>query len=211
MKDAEGNGDSIPASVQTERIALLTAQLNQIDPSSLPLSQGNVSTSSFSVPPTSASLEHLPPRHIPRSQYRHLGTESQVPPPLPIYQTSRQPPLTSRLEYPGSVIPSYNLLPSCLQDVIQSPVLSPTTSSASTSPENSHDGHNYELYTESYINRDYRHPYSPGVNSNASDGSIWRLNDEESKSFALSAPTATNNDPRVADLVAKFSAGLAFA
>ena len=154
-------------------------------------------------------LDRLPPRYVPRSEYRHLEIE---PLSHPIYQTSRQPSLTSRLEYPGSVIPSYNLLPSCLQDVIQSPVLSPTTSSASTSPENSHDGHNYdyELPGEHHhFRRSYQHTYpTGGTISNASDGSIWKIDGEESKSLAFSAPVPVNNC--VADLVAKFSTGLSF-
>lgn len=172
------------------------------------MGQGNVSPTIFS--PQQVSSETLP-HHIPRSLYRSLETESQGIPSLPIYQTSRQAALTSRLEYPGSVIPTYNLLPSCLQDVIQSPVLSPTTSSASTSPENSHDDHHYdyELPSESRVKRDYHYPHSPGVMSNSSSSSIWKIDGEESKSLAFSAPNSANSC--VSDLVTKFSSGFSFA
>jgi hypothetical protein len=138
--DAEGNGDSISSAVQAERIALLTSVLAH----SQALSQANLLQSAqpqpraYSLtppqipgPPTDFSNSRtLQSVHRSRSHFdlSHHHSHSQ-----PIYQTSGRHGSPSP---PGASTASLHLhapaplLPSFLQDIVQSPALSPTSSSS---------------------------------------------------------------------------------
>ncbi|KAK0463190.1 uncharacterized protein EV420DRAFT_1523203 [Desarmillaria tabescens] len=115
---AEGNGDSISAAVQAERIALLTSVLAQThDP--LPARSHSLTPPQVhrpfinTSPPHSRAHAHV---HRSHSQFE-LGTQYNA---YPIYQTS------------GHRDPAPLLLPSFLQDIVQQspPMLSPVSTSS---------------------------------------------------------------------------------
>jgi len=138
---AEGNGDSIPAAVQADRIKRLREALAV----TLPPSLSNLQTASLDIHPQS------PVAHIQRSNYRHIDSCSPrtmcFQPALKsrdqirssvelgfhsketIYQTSTASASLSYSE--PALLPLDNepgpFLPSCLQDIVQSPSLSPTS------------------------------------------------------------------------------------
>src|SRR5487761_1208468 len=135
-KDAEGNGDSIPAAVQADRIRRLREALAaSLPPSFAPLQ--------------AASMEHLsqsPYVHMQRPAYdRDLKTsafrtrdQTQFDVELgsryndPIYQTSTHS-ISSPYQVPAAFpigSASGPFLPSCLQDIVQSPSLSPTSTTS---------------------------------------------------------------------------------
>lgn len=188
--DAEGNGDSISAAVQAERIALLTSVLAQQTHNSANATQPSQTTRSHSMTPPQQRwpfIDISPPQpHAPvhRSQ-SHIELSAQSVNNHPIYQTSghRQPsPLysTGPDVHHMPVHTPAPLLPSFLQDIVQSPALSPTsTSSADLS---------FEEYDELTSPKSIlpRHsgddsPTSPAL------GNIWRLDGEESKSLSAFA------------------------
>ncbi|KAF8235051.1 hypothetical protein L208DRAFT_1258620 [Tricholoma matsutake] len=187
---AEGNGDSISAAVQAERIALLTSVLAQQTHNSANATQPSQTTRSHSMTPPQQRwpfIDISPPQpHAPvhRSQ-SHIELSAQSVNNHPIYQTSghRQPsPLysTGPDVHHMPVHTPAPLLPSFLQDIVQSPALSPTsTSSADLS---------FEEYDELTSPKSIlpRHsgddsPTSPAL------GNIWRLDGEESKSLSAFA------------------------
>jgi hypothetical protein len=188
--DAEGNGDSISAAVQAERIALLTSVLTQQN-------QLPVNATQFPQPPRSRSM--TPPRqrqpfsispiqvHAPvhRSQ-PHFEPSAQYANNYPIYQTSghRQPsPLYSTgpdIHHLPMHAPA-PLLPSFLQDIVQSPALSPaSTSSADLSFEECDEVASPTSTLPSNHSGDKSPASSPM-------GNIWRLDGEESKSLSAFA------------------------
>jgi hypothetical protein len=138
--DAEGNGDSISSAVQAERIALLTSVLAQsqaLSPANLPQS-AEPQPRAYSLtppqvlgPPTDiGNCRMLQSIHRSRSHFdlSHHHSHSQ-----PIYQTcgrhgSSSSPVASttslHLHAPAPLLPSF------LQDIVQSPTLSPTSSSS---------------------------------------------------------------------------------
>lgn len=255
--DAEGNGDSISAAVQAERIALLTSVLAQ---SELSHNSNNITpspprTSSLTPPllrrpiPDIAtgpspqphlSISQPPNRTIHKSySHSHLGAQFVQSPPTspqymassPIYQTSghRQPsplystgpkraqgsasdgslqrctppplssrssPLEQKIETPAPLLPSF------LQDIVQSPSLSPasTTTTAASSDLSFDDEY------EQVMNSRHTFPRIRGA-SGSSDGpsitrvpSIWKLDGEESKSLSFSMTSAQDtaiNSPGV--------------
>ncbi|KAJ7353544.1 hypothetical protein DFH08DRAFT_988022 [Mycena albidolilacea] len=203
---AEGNGDSVSAAVQAERIALLTSVLEQThlaSPAPAPAhaqphphlsigrshsttpAQNHRSFVSFSPPPS----QRQPRAHVYRSQsHSELGSQQLG---YAIYQTGQQhqqqqqhflrqhhpSPLggqrTLTLDGRGSPVDMYApapLLPSFLQDIVQSPALSPSsTSSADLSLDE------YEEHSPASTRSTF---------SQADVASIWRLDGEESKSLA---------------------------
>ncbi|KAJ7619428.1 hypothetical protein FB45DRAFT_158454 [Roridomyces roridus] len=202
---AEGNGDSISAAVQAERIALLTSVLTQTHISSPSTSP------SPSYPPvgrshsTAPAQPHRPfvnfspppaPRLPVHRSQSHNELGSQYNQGYPIYQTAPQrqyypSPLHRSAEAsPTDVYAPAPLLPSfLLQDVVHSPTLSPaSTSSADLS---------FEEYEDS-LPSSTRSTFSSGADSvNTSPlANIWRLDGEESKSlsgFHLASATSSRN------------------
>ncbi|KAJ7584909.1 hypothetical protein C8J56DRAFT_137905 [Mycena floridula] len=179
---AEGNGDSISAAVQAERIALLTSVLSQThlsapsppQPRSQSMTPPQVQRSFIDVSPPNprASLVH-------RSQ-SHIELGAQYANARPIYQTSgHRHHQSSPLIYTTPTFQQRQnielhapapLLPSFLQDIVQSPTHSPSsTSSADLS---------FDEYGP-YSGRQGRE----GPSSNNSS-SIWRMDGEESKSLS---------------------------
>ncbi|KAJ7058116.1 hypothetical protein C8F01DRAFT_307703 [Mycena amicta] len=204
---AEGNGDSISAAVQAERIALLTSVLTQTGldsgPSSpsaslpqqqqqpvFPIGRSHSTTPAqahrpfvnFSPPPPTRGGVH-------RSQsHSELGTHA-----FPIYETSpsgsfQRHQHSSPLQRPARMSPVAGpaylhapapapLLPSFLQDIVQSPTLSPaSTSSADLS---------FDEYEDS-LPSSTRSTFS-GRSADSPLANIWRLDGEESKSLASPA------------------------
>ncbi|KAK0476055.1 hypothetical protein IW261DRAFT_1491724 [Armillaria novae-zelandiae] len=110
---AEGNGDSISAAVQAERIALLTSVLAQTH-DTLPARSHSLTPPQVHRPFINTSPPHAR-AHVHRSHSQfELGTQYNA---YPIYQTSGHAPAP--------------LLPSFLQDIVQeSPMLSPVSTSS---------------------------------------------------------------------------------
>lgn len=221
---AEGNGDSISAAVQAERIALLTSVLTQTQ-----LSSGGLAPPS-SAPHQQAAGSHSPPqarrqfadlsppqaRPVHRSQshlqlgaqYSNTNAAPAYNAPSPIYQTSghreRQPsPLYTtgpEVTYSSSSmdIPA-PLLPSFLQDIVQSPALSPTSTTTSSADLSSIEEFEEPLPQRSMFPRARG---SSGASDNSPISNIWRLDGEESKSLATFPLTTrqdvigTRKDPR---------------
>jgi hypothetical protein len=188
--DAEGNGDSISAAVQAERIALLTsvlAQQNQLPVNATQFPQAPRSRSM--TPPQQRQPFNISPiqTHAPVHRSKsHFELSAQYANNHPIYQTSghRQPSPLYSTGPDVHHIPVHApapLLPSFLQDMVQSPALSPTsTSSADLS---------FEEYDEvASPTSALPHSHS-GEKSAASSprGNIWRLDGEESKSLSAFA------------------------
>lgn len=195
---AEGNGDSISAAVQAERIHLLTSLLarNQlsVNPQSSPevLPKTAVSIQPQRSPVDLSQSLQVPPR--PRSQ---LDLGARYPDSQFIYETSGPRSSSSSSSFPSvkdleddlpSLSDAPNLLPSFLQDIVQSPTLSPTsTSSAELSIEEYED--NSPSSQRSSLGRD-RLVLSDDSISHSPLGNIWKLNDEETKGgAAVALPT----------------------
>lgn len=194
---AEGNGDSISAAVQAERIHLLTSLLarNQLSvhqqcPPEVP-SQPVASIQPQRSPMDRSRSLQVSPR--PRSQ---LDLAARYPDSQFIYETSG-PHSSSSTSFPSmkgleddlpSPSDAPNLLPSFLQDIVQSPTLSPTsTSSAELSIEeyeaNSPSSQRSSLTRDRLVLTDDSISHSPL-------GNIWKLNDEETKGGAsVALPT----------------------
>ena len=188
FSDAEGNGDSISAAVQSERINLLTSLLAQ---NQLPL---RTTPPSIDAPRrnTVTQVQHhrplesvTPPSRFSRSQI-DVRAAVQYPEAQFIYETSGPHRHASPL-FPGmreleGALPvgaPAPLLPSFLQDIVQSPTLSPTsTSSADLSVEEYED-----IAPSPRRGRDRVVARDDSV-SNFHLGNIWRLNDEETTSVA---------------------------
>jgi hypothetical protein len=191
--DAEGNGDSISAAVQAERIALLTSVLSQTQTLQPPMTSNPPQTQmvrahSLTPPQPQRSFVDIssPKSHPPvhRSQ-SHFDMGAQYTHSDPIYQTSglRQPspappsdPL--RLHAPAPLLPSF------LQDIVQSPAISPTSTS---SADLSFDEYEESLpspassVAHSVRNRPGRDSYKIAL------GNIWRLDGEETKTLSAFA------------------------
>ena len=214
--DAEGNGDSISAAVQAERIALLTSVLAQTQLGSnnpnVPAGPAQAPRSHSLTPPQVRRpfIDLSPPqtRPVHRSQsHFSLGSQynSQSPPyPVssPIYQTSghRQP---SPLYSTGADINRHHanfnsasgnnnhlltvqapapLLPSFLQDIVQSPALSPTSTTTSSAELSSVEEYEDIASPHAMFPRARGDSGSSDVNSPVAN--IWRLDGEESKSLS---------------------------
>ena len=188
FSDAEGNGDSISAAVQSERINLLTSLLaqNQLPlrtpPPSVDVPRRNTVTQVQHQRPLDAVA---PSSRLSRSQI-DLRAAAQYPDPQFIYETSGPHqyalplfPSMRELEHALPVNAPVPLLPSFLQDIVQSPTLSPTsTSSADLSIEEYED-----IAPSPRPGRDHVMARDESV-SNFTLGNIWRLNDEETTNIA---------------------------
>ena len=169
--DAEGNGDSIPAAVQAERIALLAGTIRGRDFHSLPPSPSCVvherplRRSSLPLkalataqrpnnnpcryddqhPPSSRSRSNQPDWFLKNRQPSPAIGIHGAENPMTLYQTSfgnassplSTPGLTANSPTCAGASPSGPLLPSFLQEIVQSPSLSPA-SSADFSLEDHH-------------------------------------------------------------------------
>ncbi|KAF9025062.1 hypothetical protein BDZ89DRAFT_1161893 [Hymenopellis radicata] len=118
---AEGNGDSISAAVQAERIALLTSVLAQTH------IQAPQRSHSMTPPQVHRPFINTSPPHVRAQVHRsqshfELGSQyaSTHQAARPIYQTS------GHVHAPAPA----PLLPSFLQDIVQSPMLSPVSTSS---------------------------------------------------------------------------------
>lgn len=190
---AEGNGDSISAAVQAERINLLTSLLaqNQLPLASGPPSLPPQAPRSHSMTPPQRRrmfMDNVPQNQVPYRSRSHsnfdVGTQysdSQF-----IYETSaprRTSPSSFPLGDPEDYLPSNipaPLLPSFLQDIVQSPTLSPSsTSSTDLSPEDYDDSFSSE---RSSFGKD--RIVTNDSSSNLPVSNIWKLNDEETKGIA---------------------------
>jgi hypothetical protein len=118
-----------------------------------------------------------------------------------IYQTSTPPVLPSYREREPAIFPSDNesgrFLPSCLQDIVQSPSLSPTSTTSAdlsvdeyiASPVSVYSTGSAKLYTNGdHPLRVHRTPSSVSLGL----GNIWQLDGEESK--ALSSSLSPQNE-----------------
>lgn len=174
--DAEGNGDSISAAVQSERINLLTSLLAQ---NQLPL---RTTPSTFDVPRRGTVT---PPSRLSRSQI-DLRTTTQYLDPQFIYETSG-PQRYSSPSFPGMreledalpVNAPVPLLPSFLQDIVQSPTLSPTSSSSADLSIEEYE----DLSPSPRAGREHVVARDKSA-ANFPLGNIWRLNDEETTNIA---------------------------
>ncbi|GLB44115.1 putative zinc finger domain containing protein [Lyophyllum shimeji] len=205
---AEGNGDSISAAVQAERIALLTSVLAQAQSQGAsPQAPPQAPRSHSMTPPQQrrSFMDVSPPQTLSQTQpqvhapvYRshshvELGAhyhnaQSNNRDTSPIYQTSgprhRQPSPLYSTGPDFKTLPVHApapLLPSFLQDIVQSPALSPTsTSSADLSFEESEGVTAKTSFPRAY-NGD-----GAATESTADSplGNIWRLDGEESKSLS---------------------------
>jgi hypothetical protein len=190
---AEGNGDSISAAVQSERIALLTSVLAQAQSGPQPLQstfshhQHNTRSHSLTPPHVQHSFAEIAPKFrgpVHRSQ-SHVELSAQYANSRPIYQTSY---LNQSSPYSYNSAPLHlhapaPLLPSFLQDIVQSPTVSPaSTSSADLS---------FEEYGDSIpspLDASHRHNLPPSSGRDLlSVANIWRLDGDESKSLSAFA------------------------
>ncbi|KAM6493402.1 hypothetical protein JOM56_011536 [Amanita muscaria] len=199
---AEGNGDSISAAIQAERISLLTSVLAQTQLS------GNNATLGPAAPQGLRSHSATPPHprcppmspgllnSVHRSQsHAELASRYiiQDAKPQPIYQTSghrRPSPLymTPRPDMmqgqPTQTPPS--LLPSFLQDIVQSPTLS--SLSSASSPDLSFEDE------KTLTQNDCSLPAKQDSASSSPSANIWRLDFEESRSLnAFMLPTTQHD------------------
>lgn len=222
--DAEGNGDSISQAVQAERIALLTNVLNQVEPplqlqrrASVPIHHASTHAPGYTSAPGPSPL-HTHPAAQPsmgmadraqrarsqmdlRAQYVHQQEAAR-----PIYQTPVYSPRDMSPARTSSRVPSPTsaLLPSCLQDVIQT---SPRQSSPATSSSSADlSFEEYELAYDLGENYEYAgtgarevgagagaRVYRAGAAAAASaGGSIWKLDGEETKNLSLPKAAAPN-------------------
>ncbi|KAI9435606.1 hypothetical protein H4582DRAFT_663016 [Lactarius indigo] len=211
---AEGNGDSIPAAVQADRIKRLREALSV----TLPPSLSNLQTASLDILPRS------PVAHIQRSHCRYIdshGSRTMCSPALKsrdqirssvelgfhskdtIYQTSTAPVSLSYSE--PALLPLDNgsgpFLPSCLQDIVQSPSLSPTsTVSADLSVDEyvASPASAYSTISAKHHPNNERPLHVRRTTSSVSLGlgNIWQLDGEESKALSGSL-TYPNEVPRI--------------
>ncbi|KIJ60440.1 hypothetical protein HYDPIDRAFT_98774, partial [Hydnomerulius pinastri MD-312] len=190
---AEGNGDSISAAVQAERINLLTSLLAQ---NQLPLTESAVAPPDVPRPESMTSVSHqrlmesrMPLSGAPHRSRSQFDLGSHYPDSQFIYETSG-PRRSSSSHFPsmtnlGDSLPisaPAPLLPSFLQDIVQSPALSPTsTSSADLSIEEYDDP--VSSPTRVSLVRD-RLVANNDSSSHLPLGNIWKFNDEETKGIA---------------------------
>jgi len=186
--DAEGNGDSISAAVQAERIALLTSVLTQGQGMPSPTTPHNVLPShthrSHSLTPPQRQQQYAdvsPPQlqlpvHRSQSQFE-LGVQQYS---QPIYQTSG--PRQSSSPFPGSAHPARDqdtytpapLLPSFLQDIV-----APTRTPESTSPSSAE----FSLEYDEHVPMRTTSRAATG-SSNLAISNIWKLGGDETKGLS---------------------------
>ncbi|KAG6898031.1 hypothetical protein C0992_007027 [Termitomyces sp. T32_za158] len=191
-KDAEGNGDSISAAVQAERIALLTSVLAQTQaqaaapqaPRSHSLTPPQQKYAFDDASPVQPQMQVHAPVHRSQSHFELRAQYNRQS--SPIYQTSgnrqRQPsPLLYSTGPDFHSLPVHApapLLPSFLQDMVKSPSLSPTSSSSADLSLEEYD----DLPTSK---ASFQRAHN--ADDESSIGNIWRLDGEESKSLSAFA------------------------
>lgn len=212
---AEGNGDSIPAAVQADRIKRLREALCV----TLPPSLSNLQTASLDIYPRS------PVAHIQRSHCRYIdshGSRTMCSPALmksrdqirssvelgfhskdTIYQTSTAPVSLSYSE--PALLPldsgSGPFLPSCLQDIVQSPSLSPTSTVSADLSVDEYAASPTSVYSTISAKHHPNNECPLHVRRTTSSvslgiGNIWQLDGEESKALSGSL-TSPNEVPRI--------------
>ncbi|KAA1474059.1 hypothetical protein DENSPDRAFT_840591 [Dentipellis sp. KUC8613] len=211
---AEGNGDSISAAVQAVRMNnlshLLTPPQNGAIPSgalpspmqtSAPLRpmQQSAQVLHTSVPRMQSRSNPGPLHHAVPRAHSHVDLASQYEDASPIYQTSglRQPTPHQHLSgaslatHAPSPVPG-PLLPSFLQDIVQSPSLSPTSTSSAdlsldeynASPTSIYSTQSQSQGSVQYQDRQIPRKASDSSVNNTKKSNIWRLDGEESKVLA---------------------------
>lgn len=208
-KDAEGNGDSIPAAVQADRIRRLREALTATVPPSL----SPLQTASMDLPQSPQVHIQRPHDYHPTSCGYPIGCSSALRSrdrtqsnlelgshyKDTIYQTSTHPiPSLYRDPAPLPIDnPSGRFLPSCLQDIVQSPSLSPTSTASADLSVDEYVSSPVSVYSTGsaklYPNGDrplrvHRTPSSVSLGL----GNIWQLDGEESK--ALSSSLSPQNE-----------------
>lgn len=206
---AEGNGDSISAAVQAERIALLASVIAKETTVSSPLST--------QAPLTPLHHSQSPIPHVPQprsSLFVDISPELQgsrsrtdLPPDdtsmymgsRTIYQTGghRQPSPPSPIAPARKPAPAPSaLLPSFLHDIVRSPSLSPASTSSAFSLEECDEG--FSLHAHPRGEGRDRTLVAKSSFSSLGGGSIWRLDGEESK--ALSSVSQLERQLAVVDI-----------
>ncbi|KAI0946079.1 hypothetical protein AcV7_010147 [Taiwanofungus camphoratus] len=198
---AEGNGDSISAAVQAERIALL-ANVLAAQADGLPRAPDafqSVAPAAFQpLAPARPLVRPALDTTLPWLNAGHSSPRADSAT-SPIYESPARVPFapSSFAQAPPATpapTPTATLLPSFLQDIVQPPSLSPTTSasSAELSLEEYHDA--------AAVPRGVcgaAQVYSPGTSAfGLEGGSIWKFDGEETRSLA--AIYATPSPTRLA-------------
>ncbi|KAH9922348.1 uncharacterized protein BXZ73DRAFT_79739 [Epithele typhae] len=199
---AEGNGDSISAAVQAERIALLAnvlaTQFNALDlnpAQPLPRSAPPYALRFPDRPSSHSSSPILPPLPL---------AHDRLAPGAPIYQTPASSlglGLGERSAQHAALLdalvprPSHTLLPAFLHALVsppRSPLRSPA--SLSSSPELSFDGSSedahYHLPRKAPSSAASAAAFAPLARPPPSPRSIWRLDGEESRTYSSAASSA---------------------
>ncbi|EIN05864.1 hypothetical protein PUNSTDRAFT_145765 [Punctularia strigosozonata HHB-11173 SS5] len=222
---AEGNGDSISAAVQAERIQLLANVLNQEtnlgsvplrSPAMTPNPLAQLPLRSHSVtPPVAHHRLHTGAYPAPHRSRSHYDLGAQYAAANPIYQTSGarhsvpSSPLSTVFTRPSTPAvlepPVGTLLPSFLQDIVHSPSLSPSsTTSAELSVEDYEDELANAIYTTQaqVQHRVYAGDRSRNMSRSSSSslrahplGNIWTFDGEESKVLTRTSPTNDHAAP----------------
>jgi hypothetical protein len=211
LQDAEGNGDSIPAAVQADRIKRLREALTVTLPPTLP----SLQTAVLDSPPQSSPvhIQHPHDCYLDSCRCRTLhssalwsrdGTQCNMELSRyqdTIYQTSTPPVLPSYREREPATFPSDNesgrFLPSCLQDIVQSPSLSPTSTASADLSVDEYIASPVSVYSTGsaklYANGDHPlHVHRTPSSVSLGLGNIWQLDGEESK--ALSSSLSPQNE-----------------
>lgn len=192
--------------MQAERIALLTSVLSQTQLSAVPAPPSPVTaTRSQSLTPPHPLL-HRPFIDISRPNSRvtpvvqrsqsHIELGAQYAAAQPIYQTSGLSP-QSYSQHGGQYQSQSGprpllvhapapapLLPSFLQDIVQSPTLSPSSTSSADLSFEEYDVESSPRSTRSMLSRSRNNHIVSSANVEAELGNIWRLDGEESKSLS---------------------------
>ncbi|KAH9993017.1 hypothetical protein BJV77DRAFT_999637 [Russula vinacea] len=205
---AEGNGDSIPTAVQADRIKRLREALTATLPPSSP-----AQNTASNCPPQSAYVHiqrpldcYLNLRGCSSSRSSALGSRDLSHSSVElssrykdtIYQTSTRS-VSSAYRVPAP-LPIDNtsgcLLPSCLQDVVQSPSLSPTSTTSADLSVDEYIASPVSVYSTSSTKLcasgdRFLHRAPSSVSLNPSN--IWQLDGEECKQLSGSlSPSETS-------------------
>jgi hypothetical protein len=215
LKDAEGNGDSIPTAVQADRIKRLREALTATLPPSPSLPAVQSTAQDYPPHSPSAYIQHTHDCYLdsfgcntshssglksrdPTHSNVELGSRYKDT----IYQTS-VPPVSSGYRVPAPLPldnTSGRLLPSCLQDIVQSPSLSPTSTTSADLSVDENIASPVSVYsassTKPYSSGDrFSHIHRTPSSVSLSRGNIWQLDGEECK--ALSNTLSPSETSRV--------------
>ncbi|KAF9784738.1 hypothetical protein BJ322DRAFT_1141791 [Thelephora terrestris] len=192
---AEGNGDSIPATVQAERITLLASTIRGREFHSLPPSPSCV-IHERPLRRSSLPLQALAAQQPNNDVCRHDGQRFPTPrsrSQADSFLKTRQPSPSFGTNSPAHVdtSPPGLLLPSFLQDIVQSPSLSPASSADFSLEDYSNDEiePRSSKLNEGCANMPYHGPMlhsSPALKSTTSFTNmynIWKLGGDETKGW----------------------------